>query len=168
MARVLDLGPNNTPVTGDTPFALSVDSLDWEGEFSLISEVPGKVVYGDRTAPVDRPANITIAQRSRANVYAGTSIDPSMYLPTKRGLDTLVEITQVLEVTDDQDTTYLKQVPVRLALTMTTPITSAVDDSTLYALVFRLIQAVTQPNLDVEAGFNAGLDGLLRGILRKS
>jgi len=168
MSKTTDIGFSNGIVSGETAWEPTTHQLDWANEFAIESEVPGKVIYTDLTAPIDRPSRVTIAQRTRANVYQGTSIDPAMYLPSKRGLDTLVEVSGIAEVTDSELADYLKQFPYRAALTVTVPQTSLLSSSQMGGLVLRLIQSICTDNPSVADGWDDGLTLLLRGVLKRA
>lgn len=164
MSKVLTHGPTNTDVPAITTCTFVVTPLHFEADFRLIDSGPGKSVYTDITAPTDQPSTIRIAQTSRANVYAGTSIDPSVYLPSRRGTDTILECREIWVETDSTDTTYRKEIPVRCAITMTLPDTSAFADEDVEALVARTVALLFAQGEDTADG---GINAILRGVTGK-
>jgi len=165
MAKVLTMGPNRTPVEGITSLALSQFApLNFVADFRAIEEGPGKVVLADVTTPVDQPSTLRIAQQSKPNVYAGTSIDPSAYLPNRKGVDTIVELKQVWAITDSEDASYLRHVPVRCAITLSLPTTSVITSEDVETLVCRTIAGMfAHADDEMDAGINA----LLHGVVSK-
>lgn len=164
MARTVSYGPNGTAVSGVSSVTFPVAPLNFAADFRKLSEGPGLVVYTDVTSPQDQPSTLRIAQSSRSNVYAGTSIDPSVFLPTKQGTDTIVEIREVWSESDSTDSTYLRMFPVRLALTLTTPNANQVSIASIERLVARAIAALAAQGKDT---LDEGVSALLHGVVQK-
>jgi len=117
----------------------SFGTADFADCLRVLEQGPRKVIYTDITAPVDQPSTIRIAQTSRPNIYAGTSIDPSMFLPTRKGTDTIIEVREVWSIVDSVDTTYLGYAPVRAALTLTLPDGGGISAVDVLELLGRVI-----------------------------
>lgn len=164
MAKVLSYGPNDTPVEGVTNLTLTVPPLNFDADFRTLEDEPGRWVAIDVTSPQDQPSTLRIAQQSRPNVYAGTSIDPSVFLPTKKGLDTIIEIREVWSDTESTDPTYLRLAPVRAAITLTLPDSSLVTEDSVMRLVGRAVAALFAQG---DATHSAGISALLHGVVRK-
>lgn len=164
MSRVLTFGPNGTPVEGVTALSFTLPPLNFEADFGLIEEGVGKVIYTDLTSPQEQPSTLRIAQTSRANVYAGTSIDPSVYLANKRGTDTIVEVREIWADTESTDPSILGHAPVRCAITLTVPDSAIVTDEAVERLLARCVAAFYKQG---EATPDAGITALLHGVVKK-
>lgn len=164
MAKTISYGPNGTAVAGVSDVVTTTLPLNFTADFRSIEEGPSKVVYTDITAPQDRASTLRIAQSSRANIYSGTSIDPSVFLATKRGTDTIIEVRETHEETDSTDSTYLRHYPVRAALTLTLPDASQVTADAVVRLINRLVAAVATQGDDE---LTAGVTALLHGVVKK-
>lgn len=162
MTKILTLGPNGTDVPTIGTIDLAVEPLNFASDFALVEDAPGKVVYADLTAPLDQPWTLRKQQSTRANIYQGTSIDPSAYASTKRGVDTVIEIRGTIKVVDDVSGKE-ELLPVRWALTSTMPVHAAVDKTVALALAKRLLASVA---LNGEDGIQEGLGNLQRGALK--
>lgn len=164
MTKSLVFGPNGTPVGGVSEVAITVAPLNYAADFRRVEEGASKIVYTDVTAPQDQPSTIRIAQQSRPNVYAGTTIDPSVFLPNKRGTDTIIEVREVWSEVDSADTSYLRMFPVRAALTLTVPDASQVTVAAVQRVVQRLFAALAEQG---EANTDSGIAALLHGVVCK-
>lgn len=164
MTKSLSYGPNGTPVEGVTAVTFAVAPLNYTADFAEVESGPGKIVYTDTTSPQDQPSTLRIAQQSRPNVYAGTSVDPSCYLPNRKGTDTIIEIREFWNLTDSTDSTFLNVAPVRCAITMTLPDSSVVTADAVSRLIARGVAALFAQG---DATIANGVDALLHGAVKK-
>lgn len=165
MTKTVSTGTSSTAQAGITPLTFPVSPLNYDADFGVLEEGPGKIVYTDVTAPQDQPSTLRIATRDIANVYAGTSIDPSVFLPSRKGTDTIVEVREVASVVDSTDATFLQQFPSRFALTMSLPDTAYVTDDFVLAGVARVVAALFAQGDQTAA---TGIADLLRRVARRS
>lgn len=164
MTKSLTYGPNPTAVGGLTNVTFSPAPIHFAADMVRIESGAGKVVYTDVTAPVDQPATLRIAQAFRSNVYAGTSIDAASMLPSKRGVDIVVEQKEVWLGSDTSDATYHPLMPVRCAITLNVPLAAQVTPDAVEHLIGRTVAALyAQGDGDITAGLNA----LLHGVVEK-
>lgn len=166
MTKSLSHGPEGSSVAGVTALALPIAILNYD-DFKIIESGPGISKYTDITSPTDQPSTLRIAQRVRPNVYAGTSIDPTVFLASKSGTDTVVELQEVWTVSDSEDTSYRQDFPVRIGLSFTTPNSALVTADEVRYLVGRVIAAMfdQQSNNTLD---NTGLTALLHGVTTRS
>lgn len=165
MTKSVSTGTNGTAQAGITPLTFVMSPLNFPVDFRVIEEGPGKVVYTDITAPLDQPSTIRIAQTSKANVYAGTSIDPAVFLASKSGIDTIAECREIWREIDSVDLKFQHDWPVRCALTLSLPNTSQVTPALVEALVKRTVAAALYAQ-GVQTA-TTGLSSLLRGVVQK-
>lgn len=166
MSISLSYGPNGTAVGGVSDVNLPTAPLNYLTDFRRIDGggETGKVVYTDLTAPTDRPATLRIQASPRSNIYAGTSIDPSVYFPSKKGTDLVIEVKEVWAKSDSADLSFVQQAPVRAALTLNLPSDELVTIGTVKHLVSRLVAALAAQG---EADLDDGLTALLHGVYSK-
>lgn len=165
MTRSVSYGPNGTAVPDVTALTLALPPLNFDADFQVIEEGPGKVVMTDVTSPRTQPSTIRIAQQSRPNVYAGTTIDPAVFLPIKKGTDTVIELREVWSETDTEDSSYLRLFPVRVAITATFPDADQITAAAVARSVARVVAALAAQGDD---DLIAGIEALLRGVGKKS
>lgn len=164
MAKSVTYGPNGTPVDGVTAVTFAVPPLNYDADFRLVEDEPGRVLMTDLTSPQDQPSTLRITQTSRANIYAGTSIDPSVFLASRRGLDTYLEVREIWSESDSEDSTYLRHVPVRFAISMTLPESAIVTPAAVERLAARAVAALFAQG---DATIDDGVSALLHGVVRK-
>lgn len=166
MTRSVSTGLNNSPVGDPAITSLDFDivPLNFEEDFRLLEESAGKNIYADITTPVDQLTTLTIAQRAKANVYAGSSIDPNSFLDSKAGTDILIERREIWVESDSTDPTHHQFAPVRAALSLTIPTAASIDGSTIEDLISRLVASVAAQGKDE---LHSGLNDILHGVVRK-
>lgn len=162
--KILNKGYTDVDVVGFDRLITVPSPAD--SNFAVVEESVGKVIYTDLTAPTDRPSLITRASRPRANVYAGTSIDPTVFAPTKKGQDIMVEVREVWSVGDPDDTSYRVDLPVRAAISLTLPNHELVTGDQTYSLVKRAL-AMMLKEASTEIVDTTDIDSLLRGVLKR-
>lgn len=165
MTKSVVTGTNGTAQAGITPLTFAMNPINFAADFRIIEEGPGKVVYTDVTAPQDQPSTIRIAQQGISNVYANTSIDPSVFLPTKAGTATLVQVREVWRETDSVDLLFQHDFPVSAGLTLNLPNASQVTAAMVETLVKRLVAAALYAQGVQTSG--TGVAALLRGVVKK-
>jgi hypothetical protein len=148
-----------------TEVTFPIPPINYTADLREVEDGPGKVVYTDVTSPQDQPSTLRIAQQSRANIYAGTSIDPAAFLATKRGTDTIIEVRQVWMESDSEDSTYLRFAPVRAALTLSLPDSAIVTPDRVADLVQTVIAALFAQGDDTHTD---GIAALLHGVVKKA
>lgn len=165
MSRVLTKGPSGTPIEGLTVLTFAVAPLNYDADFRVIEEGVGKVIYTDVTSPQDQPSTLRIAQQGNANVYSRTSIDPSAYLPNRRGTDTIVEVREVWSETETTDSALLRLMPVRVAITLSLPTSPLITADAVEELVQRAVAALFTQG---EATIAEGLTDLTHGVVKRT
>lgn len=163
MAKILSHGPVPTVAIGVDPIGISATPINFS-DMLVLEEGPGKTVYTDLTSPADRPSTTRFTVSSKANIYAGSSIDSSVWLPSKKGTEIYVELRQVWAVTDSVDLTYHKEFPVRAALALSVPETGVIEAADVWDLALAaFISLYANRDNDGDAGINA----LLHGVTEK-
>lgn len=165
MSKSISIGVTDTAdgtwtITDPTPAELNFDA-----DYRILSATPGETVLANVTSPIDQPEHLRFAQRSVSNIYAGSDIDPSVYLPSRRGISTVVEVRQVWKETSSTDETYERVFPVRVGISFTVPAYAAVDETLVAALIKRNLGALWEQG---SATMDTGIASLLHGVMTKS
>lgn len=162
MAKVISAGYTDTPIEGVSTLSLSRAILNFEEDFRVKSDQPGKeVVLTNITSPIDRPEKIRIAYSDIANVYSGTGVDASVSAPTKRGVSVLCQLTDIISVTDDADPDYRIDLPVSYHLVIKVPASEFLTAADIQTGLGRLLSSV----YDSGVSTTSRLDAILRGSL---
>jgi len=164
MTKQVNYGPNGTDVPAIGTIDLAVEPINFDADFLPLVDDPGVNIYVDATAPVDRPSTLRFATRDVANVYAGGSIDPTVYLSSRKGRDIVVQAQEIHAITDSVDTDYLRMYPIKATMTLSAPLDANVDAAVLVHMIHRLLAACAANGED---GIAIGLAALLRGVTAK-
>lgn len=165
MTKSVTYGPVGTSVAGVSSVAFSPAPLNFDADFMAIdNSKAGQVIYTDVTSPLGQEATLRIAQVARPNIYSGTSIEPAAMLPSKRGMDLVVEIKEVHKEVDSDDPTYLRLIPYRCAITLNLPVTEQCNATVVAHLLGRALAAFAQQGDDE---LTAGVNALLHGVVTK-
>lgn len=109
-----------------------------KSDYAVISDdASNECIMTNLNAPTDQPEIMRWANRPIKNIYSNTSIEPSLYSPTKTGLSILAELREVAKVSDSSDTTYRVDYPVRVYTVIECPNDGAISDDDIVAIVNR-------------------------------
>lgn len=163
MAKSISVGYVDTAVGGFANNPQTLVALNWKVDHTLLSNVPGEAITTNLTCPVDQAETFRFAQRKVANVYAGTDVDPSAYLPIRQGTSTLIEVRELWVETDSVDSTYRKIIPVKCGITLTLPQYGNISADQALAVVKRALSGAFETGV----GTSTGMAALLRGVMVK-
>ncbi|DAD52701.1 TPA_asm: coat protein [ssRNA phage SRR7976310_3] len=162
MAKVKSTGYTDTPVDGVASLTFPRAVLNVGSDFRVKSNNAGKeVVITNITCPVDRPEKVRIAYSDIANIYSGTGIEASLAAPTKRGVSVLVQVTEVITVTDDTDPDYRIDLPVSYHLVVKVPASEYITAADVQTGLGRLLSSL----FDTGVTTTSRLEAILRGSL---
>lgn len=161
MAKVINKGYTDTPVEGVTSLTFPRAVLNFKADFRVKANQPNEVVLANITSPVDRTEQIRVAFSNITNVYSGTSIEPSLAAPTKRGISVLCQVTDIISVTDDTDPDYRIDLPVSYHLVIKIPANENLTTALIQEGLGRMISGV----FDTGSTTLTRLEALIRGSL---
>lgn len=162
MTTTVTKGYTDTPIDGVTELTFGRALLNIDKDFRIKSNDAGKeVVLTNLTSPIDRPERIRIAYSEVANVYTGTGIDPSVSLPTKRGVSVLVQLTNILTITDSTDASYRRDLPISLHAVIKVPASEFITAAVVEENLGRLLSGL----FDTGSTSTSRLESILRGSL---
>lgn len=162
MAKTITTGPTDTTVAGAQSLTIPV-ALNYGTDYRVLAKEPGNVVAINVTPVLDQPETLRFASRKVSNIYAGTDIDPSAFLPTRAGQDVLVQLRQTWAETDSGDVSYRKLIPMTANITLRVPSYANVTSDMVAAFAKRAFVALFEQGLNDSSGLNA----LMRGVLQK-
>lgn len=165
MAKVVSLGYTDTAIAGNPTLTFSRGAVNFGADFRVKTNTPGKeIVLTNITSPVDRPEKIRIGFSEVSNIYNGTGIEVPVTAPSKKGTQLLVQVTEILSVTDDTDPDYRLDLPVSYHLVIKVPTSEYITSDRVLAGVGRLVSGL----YDTGSNTTARLDAILRGALLPS
>lgn len=162
MSKSINKGYSDTAIGGVTTLPFSRGLLNFGADFREKSSTPGKeIVITNITCPTDRPEKLRIAYSETANIYSGTDIEPSLCAPSKKGVSVLVQLTEVISVSDTTDPSYRIDLPVSFHMVMKVPASEYITSDIIEAGVGRLVSAM----YDTGSSNGKRINSLLRGSL---
>lgn len=161
MTKSISVGYTDTAISGVSSLTFPRGLVNYGKDFRVKDNSPSEVVITNLTSPVDRPETFRIGYQEIPNIYAGKTIDPSVYAPSKRGVKILTQVAEVWSETDSADATYRRDVPVSAQLVIQTGSLETITTSMLLTLVGRLVSGLFETgSLTTER-----LQAMLRGSL---
>lgn len=148
---------------------LVIPSLSYATDFSVKTETANELVLTNVTSPLDQPETLRMAIQNINNIYSGTGIDPSVMSVSKRGVSLVVQLNDILRVSqsDAENTCCGESVmdfPISAHIVLKVPIVQYVDAETVLTVLKRNVAACFDTN-----GVTADrLNSMLRGALKPS
>lgn len=163
MAKTLSVNYTDTAIPGVTSLNFARGLVNY-GDFKVKSDQPNEVVLTNLTSPVVYPERFRISVSDVGNVYTGSSIEPSLFAPTKRGTSLLVQLTEIWKVTDSADPSLEQALPVSAHIVIKVPNHELVTPAAVQTLLGRLISGLYETGTTDTTRLTA----LLRGSLKPS
>lgn len=164
MAKVLSYSFTDTPISGVTSLNFSRGLVNFGADFRVKSDEPSEVIMTNLTSPVVYPEKVRISCSDVANVYTGSSIEPSLYAPTKRGVSLLVQLNEVLKVTDSTVPEMEIALPAQVHFVIKVPNHELITPAVVEKLLGRAISCLYETGTTSSTRMTA----LLRGSLKPS
>jgi len=120
--------------------------LNWPVDFVATEKSDMKVQAVNKTSPLDQLETIRVQASEIADVYKGTSIDPSVYAPSRKGLSIVCQVNDVLRVTETTDAQFLNDLPLSAHLVVKVPQNALVTADMVMALAGRCLAALFDSN----------------------
>lgn len=166
MARSISLGYIDSSSSGGGDgsggggVSITLPMLNYGTDFAVQSALPDRVDLVNLTSPLDQMETIRYQYRNIADIYKGTSIDPSVYAPSRAGRSVAAVLLDTVKVTDSSDAAFRLDFPVKVSISLTAPLSVEIDDATLNILFERAIA------LWFDSNGNNKLGTLIRGSLK--
>lgn len=163
MAKVVDLGYTDTALATPVELKLARPSINFAADWAIQQNNNGKqVAIVNRTTPLGTvPEKFRFSIANVANVFTGTSVQPTIHVPNKRGVSLLAQLTECWVITDDEDASYRQELPISAHIVLKVPMSEFVTGARIEALIGRLVSGLYETGLDT----TSRLDGLVRGSL---
>lgn len=152
---------NHTDTSTTTVGKLQPDTLNYTADFAKRAGDNTSITLVNVTGPADRCETVKYAYNRISNVYTGSSIDPSAFAQSKAGASVLVQVNEILSVTDT-DTKVRTDLPLQAHVVVKVPLNEAVTTDVLDQLLLRLLGACYE-----QSGVTPGprLASLIRGAV---
>lgn len=167
MAKVFALNYTDTAIDGVTALAFAERGLiNFGANFRKKNGSNGNsdLLLTNISSPYGCAERFRYSFSEVANIYNGSSVEPSYYAPTKKGASLLVQLNEVWTETDDADPTYRIDLPVQAHIVLKIPQNSLITAARVQALVGRLLSGLYDTGVET----TTRIDALIRGSLEPS
>lgn len=137
--KQLSMNYTDTAISGANVVSLELPTLNYGADFRVKKDEPSEAIITNLTSPINQPERLRIAHSDVADVYRNSGIDPTLYYPSKRGTQILVQLTDVFKVTDTEDASYEAHLPISAHLVVKVPNNELITPDVVVAEIERLI-----------------------------
>lgn len=146
MAKSASFGYTDTLDTGSATRTFTRANLNWPVDFVATEKSDMKFQGANKTSPMDQLETIRVQASEISDVYKGTSIDPSAYSGSRKGLSIVAQVNDILRVTDSVDTTYQVDLPLSAHMVIKVPQNSMITSDHVMALAGRCLATLFDSN----------------------
>lgn len=158
-----------------TKLKVEIPQFKYAEDFAVTENTAKSVVLTNAAVDVDDQETIRFAIQDISNIYAGSSIDPVMYAPSKKGKSVVVSINDTLTVKNIKgtqetpgDTESEYKYPVSAHFVVKFPSTANLEAADLVTLINRMF-GLAYDSVNSTGGApstpNARVNELMRGVL---
>lgn len=162
MSKIISPGYTDTAIVGDP--VLVRGKLNFGADFRVQSDSKGEMILTNITSPLDRGETIQQSYSNISNIYEKTGIDPSVYAPSKRGVNIYTKLSDTYAVTDSVDADFLQHLPVSVSIVVRTASSEYLTAADVQTVVARAVSCL----YDTDDESTTRLNAILRGSLRPS
>lgn len=164
MSKTTSFGYTDTAPAGGATKALTRPNLNYAANFSVTASTDSKAIITNLTTPVDQPETIRWQESNIANIYDGTTIDPSVYATSKQGISVVAQVNSILRVVDSVDATFQVDLPISVHMVMKLPKSQYITSANIQTAIARCVAAYYETDSD---GVTR-IDKLVRGSMLPS
>lgn len=144
MSITKSMGYSDTAVSGVTAPTITTKVLNFESDFRVKSESAKEVVLVNTTTPLDQNETIRFGFSEIADIYAKSGINSDLVVGSKKGINLLSQLTEIVKVTDSANSAFTQYLPISAHLVIKVPQSSYIDSALVQDLITRLISTLYQ------------------------
>lgn len=131
-------------------------------DFAPYTKSGNRTTIVNTTSALGKEELVTYEYRLVKNIYANTSIDPSLWTPTKRGVNLFIQVKDIATASDAEDATKpVYDSPFKASVSVQIPMNELVTDELIEAFFCRLAGAIYANGLSQWAKLARGSTDLL-------
>lgn len=161
MSKIINCGYTDTADAAIVHSTAPRAKLNFAADFKTKKSGDSEQIITNITSPLDRPEAIRFGVTDVKNVYNGLDISVAVQSPSKKGTQILVQVTEVISVTDSSDAMYRIDLPVSAHLVIKVPNSEHITGEIVETLVSRVVSSLYANTADDTTRINS----LLRGVL---
>lgn len=161
MSRASSFGYTDTADGGATTKTFTRSNLNFPADFATLDKSEMRYLAANKTSPIDQQETIRVQATDIADVYKGTSIDPSAYAASRKGISIVAQVNDILRVTETTVATYQVDLPISCHIVVKVPLNANITADNVQTVIGRALALFYNSN-DVTTG---RIGGLLRGAM---
>lgn len=138
MSIITSFGTSDTTIAGVTPPVITTPVLNYKTDFRVKSESSKEVIAVNTTTPLDQTETIRFGYSEIANIYANSNISSDFISGSKTGINLLVQLTDIVKVSDTTNTSFAQYLPLSAHLVIKVPQSGYVTTAMIQGLIARL------------------------------
>lgn len=146
MSKSVSVGYTDTVDGAGNTQSFTRSNLHWDADFVVTSDGDSKCLLTNKTSPLDQLEKIRIESSSIADVYKGTSIDPTVYAPSRQGVSIVCQVMDILRVTESTDPTYQVDLPISAHIVLKVPLNTNVTAEHVLTCAGRALSCLFDSN----------------------
>lgn len=146
MAKTTTFGYTDTADGGATTKSLTRCNLNYSADFVAQDKSDKRFVGANKTSPIDQLETIRVQATDIPDVYKGTTIDPAVYAPSRKGLSLVCQVNDILRVTDTVDASFMADLPISCHIVMKVPSSSFITAAQVETVLTRAISLFYNSN----------------------
>lgn len=139
MSKTINFGYTDTPIPGVTSLDFSRGLINFGADFRVKSDKKDELILTNLTSPIDRPERFRIAWSLIDSIYNGSGISEGNQAPSLRGVNLLIQLTEVASITDSADASYRVDVPISIHCVVKVPAVEELTEAHIQAALGRLV-----------------------------
>lgn len=139
MSKQINFGYTDTPINGVESLSFSRGLVNFGADFKVRLDKKDELILTNITSPIDRPEKFRIAWSLLDNVYNGSGISLANQAPSLRGVNLLMQLTEVASITDDTDPAYRVDVPISVHCVLRVPAVEELTEEHIQTALGRLV-----------------------------
>lgn len=146
MSKSTSFGYTDTADGGATTQSFTRANLNWVTDFVLTADAEGKAMATNRTSPLDQLEKVRIESSPIADVYKGTSIDPTVYAPSRQGVSIVCQVMDILRVSESIDPSFQIDLPISAHIVVKVPLSTYVTAANVESVIGRALSCFYASN----------------------
>lgn len=158
MSINISTGCTDTPISGVTAPSLTLPVINFETDFRVKSESGKETLLTNISCPLDQIETIRFGYSEIPDIYAKSGINSDFVPGSKKGLNVLAQINEIVKVTDSANTAYMQYLPISAHLVIKAPQSGYITPDVIKALITRLNATLYQSGV-------SSIPSLTKGVL---
>lgn len=139
MSKTIQTIFTDTAISGVTAPSLTVPVLNYDTDFRLKSGSVNEVIMVNTTTSLDADETIRLSVAEVQDIYKNSGIAVDLISDTKQGYSLLLQVNQIVKVTDSSNLNYEAHIPLSAHLVIKLPKAEAITNEVILKLVSRVV-----------------------------